>query len=176
MKNVGTVLLETERLILRRFKKEDIPAVFKNWAGNPNVTKYLLWSYHKTEKETAMFIKKYIRQYNKKGFYVWAVERKEDGEIIGTVDATAFKGKAEIGYCFGEKFWHNGYAYESLSRMIEFLKVEAGCRCFSAVCATENIPSVNLLIKIGMVKKSDSCIFLLGGEGFLKCEEYELRC
>ncbi len=175
MKNNGTVLLETDRLILRRFKTEDIPSVFKNWSGNPEVTKYLLWSYHKTEKETAKFIKKYIRQYYKKDFYVWAVERKEDGEVIGTVDATVFKKKAEIGYCFGEKFWRKGYAYEALTRMLEFLK-EAGCEIFKATCAVDNIASCKLLEKIGMVKKNDDIISLIGEKDLIKCKEYEFKC
>ena len=175
MKNTGTVLLETDRLILRRFTKEDIPAVFKNWSGNPNVTKYLLWSYHKNEKEAAGFLKKYIRQYHKKDFYVWAVERKQDGEVMGTVDATVFKGKAEIGYCFGEKFWHNGYAFESLSKMIEFFK-EKGCDRFGATCAVENVASSGLLLKLGFVKGNCGVVSFFGENGLLKCEEYELRC
>jgi len=176
MKNSGTVLLETERLTLRRFKEEDIPAVFKNWAGNPDVTKYLLWEYHKTEKETARFLKEYIRQYHKKNFYVWAVERKQDGEVIGTVDATVFKKKAEIGYCFGESFWNNGYAYESLTAMVEFLKTEVGCEIFTAVCAIQNTASVKLLEKIGMRRKNDDVINYISKKGILKCAEYELKC
>ena len=175
MKHTGTLLLETERLVLRRFTKEDILPVFNNWSGNPEVTKYLLWSYHKTEKETARFLKKYIRQYYKKDFYVWAVERKEDGEVIGTVDATVFKSKAEIGYCFGEKFWKKGYAFESLSKMIEFFK-EIGCDCFGATCAVENKASAKLLMRLGFVKENSDTVSYVGENGFIKCEEYELRC
>jgi len=38
--NKGTVKLETERLILRRFVLDDANAMFYNWASNPEVTKY----------------------------------------------------------------------------------------------------------------------------------------
>ena len=34
----GTKVLETERLILRKFKIEDAQNMFQNWASNPNVT------------------------------------------------------------------------------------------------------------------------------------------
>lgn len=41
MNHKGTVTLETERLILRRFTMDDAEAMFRNWASDPEVTKYL---------------------------------------------------------------------------------------------------------------------------------------
>lgn len=41
MKHCGTQRLETERLILRRFVIEDADAMYKNWASDDEVTKYL---------------------------------------------------------------------------------------------------------------------------------------
>lgn len=41
MTHKGTVMLETERLILRRFTIDDTEPVFRNWASDPEVTKYL---------------------------------------------------------------------------------------------------------------------------------------
>ena len=46
MNHKGTVALETERLILRRFTIEDADAMFKNWASDAEVTKYLTWPTH----------------------------------------------------------------------------------------------------------------------------------
>ena len=46
MNHKGTVALETERLILRRFYIEDADAMFKNWASDEEVTKYLTWPTH----------------------------------------------------------------------------------------------------------------------------------
>ena len=37
MKHLGTVTLETERLILRRFELSDADSMFKNWAGDSEV-------------------------------------------------------------------------------------------------------------------------------------------
>lgn len=41
MKHSGTQRLETERLVLRRFVNEDAAAMYKNWAADEEVTKYL---------------------------------------------------------------------------------------------------------------------------------------
>ena len=46
MRHCGTQLLETDRLILRRFETGDAEAMFRNWASDPNVTKYLTWPAH----------------------------------------------------------------------------------------------------------------------------------
>lgn len=46
MKHKGTVILETDRLILRRFSVDDAEAMFRNWANDPDVTKYLTWPPH----------------------------------------------------------------------------------------------------------------------------------
>ena len=46
MNHQGTKTIETERLILRRFTMEDAPAMYRNWASDPEVTKYLTWPAH----------------------------------------------------------------------------------------------------------------------------------
>ena len=48
MKHVFTQNIETERLILRRFAQGDAQAMFTNWAGDGEVTKYLMWPAHQS--------------------------------------------------------------------------------------------------------------------------------
>ena len=57
MEQKGTKTLETQRLILRRFKVEDAPAMFQNWASDDEVTKYLTWPAHKNVQETENTLK-----------------------------------------------------------------------------------------------------------------------
>lgn len=51
MKNSGTVRMETKRLVLRPFVIEDAGAMFRNWANDPQVTKFLSWEPHKDVEE-----------------------------------------------------------------------------------------------------------------------------
>ena len=43
MNHKGTVFIETERLILRRFTENDVEAMFRNRGGDPKVTEFLCW-------------------------------------------------------------------------------------------------------------------------------------
>ncbi|MBQ5656302.1 MAG: GNAT family N-acetyltransferase, partial [Bacteroidaceae bacterium] len=46
----GTQTIETSRLILRRAIRDDAEPMFRNWAADPEVTKYLTWpTYEKVE-------------------------------------------------------------------------------------------------------------------------------
>ena len=41
MVHKGTVRIETERLILRRFVIDDAEAMYRNWAGEEEVVRFL---------------------------------------------------------------------------------------------------------------------------------------
>ena len=69
MKHMGTVPLETERLLLRRFTEEDAVEVFRNWAGDSEVTKYLTWPTHRSEADSAGYIGFCTANYGKEDFY-----------------------------------------------------------------------------------------------------------
>ncbi|MBR0387245.1 MAG: GNAT family N-acetyltransferase, partial [Clostridia bacterium] len=43
MNHCGTQKLETGRLVLRRLTAQDADAVYKNWASDPEVTRFLTW-------------------------------------------------------------------------------------------------------------------------------------
>ena len=46
MRHLGARVLHTPRLILRPFREEDAEAMFRNWASDPQVTKFLTWPTH----------------------------------------------------------------------------------------------------------------------------------
>ncbi len=47
MNHKGTKTIETTRLILRKFTREDIGFVYQNWASEEAVTRYLTWPTHR---------------------------------------------------------------------------------------------------------------------------------
>ncbi len=56
MTHKGTERLETNRLILRRYIAEDAEAMYKNWASDKEVTKYLTWPTHSSPEITQRVI------------------------------------------------------------------------------------------------------------------------
>lgn len=69
MEHKGTVGLVTERLLLRRFEFDDAPAMYRNWAGDEEVTKFLTWPTHKNEETSERVLREWIRKYDQPDFY-----------------------------------------------------------------------------------------------------------
>ena len=69
MKHLGTVQLETDRLILRRFTADDAESVFNHWASDEEVTRYLTWPAHKSIDVSRGFMDYCVAGYANSSFY-----------------------------------------------------------------------------------------------------------
>ena len=153
MEHKGTVTLETERLILRRFTADDAEAAFKNWTSSDAVTKFLRWETHCDISMTHGYINYLLEKYNKIENYDWAIVLKELGEPIGSMDAVELNERAqsvEIGYCIGEKWWRRGYTSEALSAVIKFFFEEVGVNRVYSEHDPQNPNSGKVMLKCGM--------------------------
>ena len=50
--------IETERLVLRKPRREDVPAIFEGWAQDQEVTRYLTWRPHERIEQTQEFLQR----------------------------------------------------------------------------------------------------------------------
>lgn len=124
MKHLGTKPIETNRLILRPFVPEDAQAMYKNWASDPEVTKYLTWPTHDSLEVSQWVVNDWVSHYGEDDYYQWAIVPKDLGQPIGSIAVVSQNDrvrKAEIGYCIGKNWWHRGYMSEALSAVIAFL-------------------------------------------------------
>ena len=76
MNHCGTRQLDTERLVLRRFVTEDAEAMFRNWASDPEVTKYLTWPAHANVDVNRAVLKDWTAAYASQNDYQWAIVLK----------------------------------------------------------------------------------------------------
>ncbi len=123
MTHKGTVKLETERLILRRFAPDDAEAMFRNWASDPEVTKYLMWPTHSDVSVSKEVIDSWLPLYENLNHYSWAIVLKKLGEPIGSIAAVRQADEIKmvhIGYCIGQKWWNCGYTSETLAEIVRF--------------------------------------------------------
>lgn len=153
MKHKGTVKIETERLMLRRFVKEDTPAAFRNWTASPEVTRYLRWPAHADESVTEQVLQSWIAQYENPAFYQWAIELREIGEPIGSISVVKLQEEthtAHIGYCIGSRWWHRGYTSEAFSAVIAFLLNEVEAKRIEAQHDPGNPNSGKVMEKCGL--------------------------
>lgn len=153
MNHLGTIELTTERLTLRRFAVEDVEHMFYNWESDPEVTKYLVWEPHKSIKETEELVACWISQYECNDLYLWAIEVNDLEQPIGSISVITSNEKimeAEVGFCIGKAFWHQGYTTEALKEVIRFLFEEVGYRRISAKYDPKNIYSGKVLEACGL--------------------------
>ena len=153
MEHKGTQRIETERLVLRRFVSDDAPAMYKNWASDPEVTKFLTWPPHGSVDVTRKLIDMWISGYSRPDSYSWAIVLKEINEPIGSIavvkldEATSM---VQIGYCIGRKWWHKGIMTEALDAVIDFAFDEIGADRVEAVHDPDNPNSGKVMLKCGM--------------------------
>ena len=156
MNDLGTITLETERLILRRFTIEDAEDMYNNWATDPLCNRYLSWELHKNIEETKSIIQNWIYEYDK-GSYNWVVELKDTHEIIGGISAIHMHKEdlnCEIGYCYGSKYWGKGYGTEALKRVIDFFLNDCNLYLVEAYHISGNPASGRVMEKAGMKKEA----------------------
>ncbi len=125
MNHCGTQRLETGRLILRRYVNADAAAMYKNWASDQEVTRFLTWPTHPNQEVSGRVIEDWVNQYSDDSYYHWAIILKDNGEEpIGDIAVVSLKenvSMAHVGYCIGRNWWHQGITSEALKAVMEFL-------------------------------------------------------
>ena len=85
MRHAGTQEIETPRLLLRRIAPADAPAMYRNWASDPAVTRFLRWEPHKDETETFALLAAWEELYQNPDYYQWCLVDKATGAVFGSI-------------------------------------------------------------------------------------------
>jgi ribosomal-protein-alanine N-acetyltransferase len=154
MNHIGTKNIETNRLILRQFEKNDSSNMFKNWGSDSRVTEFLSWSSHENIKETDEILDSWILKYENDNTYNWAIELKDTQEVIGNIKVVKLEesnSSCEIGYCIGSGFWNRGITSEALESVIEFLFSKVHFNRIAAKHDVLNLASGVVMKKCNMI-------------------------
>ncbi|MDN6639866.1 MAG: GNAT family N-acetyltransferase [Tetragenococcus sp.] len=153
MENIGTIQLQTERLILRLLTTKDAQQMFDHWASDPKVTKYLTWKPYPTVKDVENNLSEYQKNYIDPDYFFWGIEEQATQQLIGTISASVADKNtqtAEIGYCIGQNWWNNGYTSEALEKVIGYLFEYNDFKRIEAVHDADNPASGKVMQKAGM--------------------------
>lgn len=112
-------LLETERLILRPFTRDDAEGLFA-YASNPNVGPHAGWKPHADVQESQKIIDELFLVNQ-----VWALIDKTSGKLIGSIGLEPDKRRPgiaskELGYSLAEEFWGKGLMTEAAKEIIRY--------------------------------------------------------
>lgn len=153
MNKTGTQTIHTPRLVLRRFRMEDAGDMFRNWASDPEVTRFLTWPTHTSEDVSRAVLGSWIPRYADGGFFNWAIQWKESGAVIGNISVVKLNEAAEaadIGYCLSRAFWGRGIMPEALRAVEDYLFDTAGLNRVAACHDVNNPKSGRVMVKAGM--------------------------
>jgi ribosomal-protein-alanine N-acetyltransferase len=141
------IIMETERLIIRKFKEDDWKDLYE-YLSQESVVKYEPYDVCNEDesKEEAIY------RSNNDAF--WAVCLKESNKLIGNVYFQQQGPKEfltwEIGYVFNPAYYGKGYATEACKRVLKYGFEELGIHRVIGKCNPENAPSWRLLERLSM--------------------------
>lgn len=114
--------LETERLILRKWKIEDLNDLFEG-LNDIEVTKWLaFYKYPFTIEDGKKEIESILEKYKTSNYYNWAIVLKSENKVIGRIglydiyDNVSHAG----GIWINHKYWGKGYAKEAMIARINY--------------------------------------------------------
>lgn len=153
MHHIGTKAIQTPRFLLRRITLADAGDMFGNWAGDPEVTRFMPWPPHESLEVSRAIIAKWVEELERDDCYRWCIEYYQNHQVIGTIDVVQLDEGAQtavIGYCLSRAYWNQGVMTEALKAVIDYLFGQADFRRVEAYHHTENLASGRVMAKSGM--------------------------
>lgn len=142
--------LETERLLLRPYKKDDA-AIIAPLLNNYNVSQWTTAiPYPYVQKDAETFIGKVNESWSRSEDATFAITLKGNAAPIGACGAHLKEGSEyELGYWLGEPFWGKGYMTEAVNALVLYLKKHKQPKRIYAGHAPDNPGSEHVLLKNG---------------------------
>lgn len=153
-------IAETPRLRLRNWREADV-APYVRHTNTPAVMRWLGGVMSKDEAADRVRARM-SRWQVERGFTFWAVERKEDRELLGFCGikladdpGTRIVGTHEIGWRLREDAWGQGYAREAATASLDVAFRKIGAPRVVALTVIGNEPSWRLMERLGMIRRPD---------------------
>lgn len=151
-------IFTSERLGFRNWKATDLDNLFEI-NSNDRVMQY--FPSKLKESDNRNFIERMQKMYTEEGFCYFAVELLNTNEFIGFIGLSKqtyqidFNPSIDIGWRLHPFFWGKGYASEGAEACLNYAFNKLNIKKIVSVAPKINIPSITVMIKIGMQKVKD---------------------
>lgn len=144
-------MLETERLILRPFRRSDVAAIVALAGDEAVATKTASIPYPLTAREAEGWLDRHLRATNSQEV-VFAIEHKRDRVLLGAIGLliTGTREPAPMGYWLGRPYWNQGYMTEAILRLLDHAFIELNVAAVRAAAYPDNPASMRVQEKAGM--------------------------
>ncbi|WP_345409668.1 GNAT family N-acetyltransferase [Nonomuraea salmonea] len=140
---------------MRRWREED-KEPFAAMNADPEVMEH--FPALMTREESDAFVDRIERQFDERGYSLWALEVRDSGRFIGftglalqTFDVP-FLPAVEIGWRLTRSAWGHGYAIEAARRAARYAFEEAGLDAIISMTAVQNRRSRSVMERLGMTR------------------------
>lgn len=154
-------VIETGRVRLRGFTASDMEAQTAI-LQDPEVSRHLAQGFTREDVWRRMLSARGL--WDVLGYGYWAVERLEDGRLIGQVGFADFKrdmtpsieNLPEMGWIFASEVHGKGYAFEAAAAAMGWADEALKGQEFTAIISPENAPSIRLAERLGFAVREDA--------------------
>ena len=149
------MILETPRLLLRRFQPGDA-AAFAAYRSDPEVARYQSWTAPVPAAEAAALVRDLADgDPAQPGWFQYAVEVRAGGGLAGDVGVNLHENlmQAELGFTLAPQWQGQGYASEAVRAVLRDLFSRRGLHRVSAECDARNFRSARLLERAGFLQE-----------------------
>ena len=137
--------LETSRLFIRRLTPSDWTEM-QEIIADFNQSTYVI--YDVSLPSDAAEVKALTKAYADTNMF-FAVFLPDSPKMLGYICFHKDNAQYDVGYCFRSSAHGHGYALESVSALMRYIREQDADAVFTAGTALDNIPSCNLLKKLG---------------------------
>ena len=145
--------LKTERLRLRKVKLADADAIFREYAQDPEVTKFVSWRAHRNVDETREYVRTCLLAWDTGRAFHWVIESRKDSGLMGMIIARVNPEKWELGFVLARRYWHQGYMTEAMKAVMDWALRRGDVYRVWAVCDIDNLASARVMEKAGMQRE-----------------------
>jgi ribosomal-protein-alanine N-acetyltransferase len=148
---MDSIVLTTERLVLRLFTMNDIEDLFAI-TNEADIFRYFPtktpWTVEKTERS----IFHQTQHWKKFGYGQMAVMLADSSQLMGWcgLEFLPETNETEVGYLLSKAFWGKGYATEAAKESVKFGVENVGLKEIVGLTDPDNIASQKVLQKCGM--------------------------
>jgi RimJ/RimL family protein N-acetyltransferase len=144
---------DTARLQLRKPLPTDAEVIFRQYAQDPDVTRYVSWRSHATVNETREFVRSCLNAWAEGKSFHWVILQKADQQLVGMISARVESHRWELGYVLARPFWGDGYMTETVKGIIDWAFLQPEIYRVWAVCDVDNRASARVMEKAGMTRE-----------------------
>jgi RimJ/RimL family protein N-acetyltransferase len=147
------IILETERLRLRHLSPETDAEFILELLNEPSFVRYIGDKGARNLDDARRYIVEGpVKSYAENGFGLYLVELKADATPIGMcgIIKRDTLPDADIGFAFLQRYWNQGYAFESAAAIMTYAQETLRLERILAITTPDNESSARLLAKIGL--------------------------